>query len=106
MATAQAWIIVVGTGLPDNGSAIVFGTSTSLPSTFTFTFSAGGGAGLDSIVVPFDIELGDRHWLGYWLASRLGLLRPTCFIGRAFGDEFFFKLPDKTLHRPRTRFAK
>ena len=53
--TLQAWIMVVGTGLPLIGSGIVFGTSTSLPSTFTLIFSTGGGAGLGSIVVVADI---------------------------------------------------
>ncbi len=39
VASAQAWIIVVGIGLPEIGSGIVFGTSISRPSTFTLIFS-------------------------------------------------------------------
>ena len=44
LASAQTWIMVVGTGLPVMGSGMVLGTATVLPSTFTVTESTGGGA--------------------------------------------------------------
>src|SRR3954467_13108626 len=46
---AQAWIIVVGIGLPVIGSGIVLGTVTALPSTFTVTVSTIGAAGFVSV---------------------------------------------------------
>ncbi|MGO9200976.1 MAG: hypothetical protein ACLQM8_10625 [Limisphaerales bacterium] len=59
MAAAQAWIIVVASGLPEMGSGIVLGTSTSIPSTFTRIFSTGGCTGLGSAMTVVDI-LGAR----------------------------------------------
>jgi hypothetical protein len=47
--------MVVGTGLPETGSGIVFGTSISRPSTFTLIFSIAGAAGLFSVVAAVDI---------------------------------------------------
>src|SRR5437899_12193869 len=53
---AQAWIIVVGIGLPVIGSGMVLGTSTGRPSTFTWSLSTCGWTGFDSVAVAVGIH--------------------------------------------------
>ena len=101
--------MVVGTGLPETGSGIVFGTSTSLPFTLTLILSTGGGAGLVSSCS------GGGHRSRSSLRTRRqfhlscgsgALAGAALFVGRAPGDEFILELADEALHRPGAGFAK
>src|SRR5262249_6730730 len=54
---AQAWIIVVGSGLLEIGSGVVFVTSISRPFTLTLTRSIVGGIAVGVLVAALDITI-------------------------------------------------
>src|SRR5437016_2299758 len=69
--------MVVGRGLLESGSGVVFGTSTSFPSTLTLILST-AGACFVWLVVPLDMWLSlMAEWLLPWMA---GLHLFTAFL--------------------------
>ena len=93
------------------GSGVVFGTSTSRPSTLTLIFSTGGGAGLGSVVAAVDM-LVQRCGLACNWSSTLahGVFQAAAFgasssaTPRATNSSLNFA--DETLHRPGAGFAE
>src|SRR4030088_1190729 len=108
--------MVVGSGLPESGSGMVFGASMSRPSTFTLILSTGEGAGLVSVAIVADIlKSMERCRLSRRAARPLpfhlqngigGRSGPLSLIRCSLRHKFIPELPHKTLHRPGAGLAK